>query len=81
MSLWSRIFENEIFYYFCDQYGGFGGGGFSGGGGGGGYTGGIGASDFHIAGGGGGSFSADPNATRELDWYDEGNCTIEYISQ
>ena len=48
--------------------------------GGGGYTGGNGSNDSNIGGGGGGSFLADRNGTRELDWYEEGNCSIEYVT-
>ena len=50
-------------------------------GGGGGYTGGNGAASSGLSGGGGGSFLADKNGTRQLDWYDEGNCSIEYVSR
>ena len=74
----------KIFYYFWDQYGGFGGGGRpdgKGNCGGGGYTGGNGAASRDVSGGGGGSFLADPNGTRQLDWYENGSCSMEYIGR
>ena len=49
--------------------------------GGGGYTGGNGSGFCEASGGGGGSFLADPKGTRQLEWYDEGNCSIEYIGR
>ena len=58
---------------------------YAGNGGGGGYTGGngsiFGEGVVPCSGGGGGSFLADPNGTRQLDWYEEGNCSIEYVSK
>ena len=80
-------YDITVYYYFCDQWAGFGGGagGFKGNGGGGGYTGGIGGghhqNGIYPSGGGGGSFLADPNGTRQLNWYDAGNCSIEYIGR
>ena len=69
-----------------DDSGGIGSGAFGGGGthydgnaGEGGNTGGRGSDSSAIGGGGGGSFSADSNGMQQLDWYGEGNCSIEYI--